>query len=195
MTLRAVALWVAAVAVAVAASTTAVTLATNSVTQPPPVGLASPQGDPSPDAEPTVADTSNPGPAPTDGATAALPPAHDTTAGPTHDDGGDGPGDDPSRAASPTPDAGGPRPDPSPATTQTQERTATSLGGTARFRFEAGDVTVVFATPAQGFTVDVDDEGSEVRVTFTSADHESRIDADHEDGHPRVRVREEAEDH
>ena len=44
------------------------------------------------------------------------------------------------------------------------------------------------------FTVDVETDADSVRVTFTSATHESRIDADWEDGAPRVRVREEAED-
>lgn len=76
-----------------------------------------------------------------------------------------------------------------------QSRSATSVGGQAGFCFVGGGVELVYATPSDnGFTVDVDDEAGEVRVTFTSDDHESRIDADYEDGQPRVRVREEAED-
>ena len=71
-----------------------------------------------------------------------------------------------------------------------------TIGGTARFRFTDGTVTLLFATAKTEppFTVDVETDADSVRVTFTSATHESRIDADWEDGAPRIRVREEAED-
>ena len=59
----------------------------------------------------------------------------------------------------------------------------------------AGAVEFVFASPAQGFAVDVERDGADdVRVTFERDDHESRVDADIDDGEPRIRVREEADD-
>lgn len=208
-TWRVVALWAAAVVVAVGASTAAVTLATDSVTQPPAVGLASPSdgttpGGPTPggDPSPTGAATAEPSPAVegTDGS------GDGTTAGsgdtPTTES---DPGDEPSPVPSPRDDDtddDGNDDDGQPGTATLtcgerggQSRSATSVGGRAVFCFIDGDVELVYATPdPNGFTVDVDDEAGEVRVTFTSDDHESRIDADYEDRQPRVRVREEAED-
>lgn len=210
-TWRVVALWAAAVVVAVGASTAAVTLATDSVTQPPAVGLASPSdgttpGEPTPSGDPSPTDAATAEPSPgvedTDGSGDGTTAGSGTT--PTTED----PSDEPSPVPSPrdddtddTDDDGTDDDDQSSTATGTcgdrggESRSATSVGGQAGFCFVDGNVELVYATPSDdGFTVDVDDEAGEVRVTFTSDDHESRIDADYEDGQPRVRVREEAED-
>jgi len=64
-------------------------------------------------------------------------------------------------------------------------------GGTATLRFSPAGVTVVVASPAPGFTVDVGtshDGGA--RVEFESDDHRSRLDG-WWDGGPQDEVREE----
>jgi len=63
-------------------------------------------------------------------------------------------------------------------------------GGTATLRFSPSGVTVVVATPAPGFTVDIGEshDGGK-RVEFESSDHRSRLDA-WWDGGPQDEVRE-----
>ena len=63
-------------------------------------------------------------------------------------------------------------------------------GGTATLRVSPSGVTVVVATPAPGFTVDIGEshDGGK-RVEFESADHRSRLDA-WWDGGPQDEVRE-----
>ncbi len=64
------------------------------------------------------------------------------------------------------------------------------VGGTVTLRFSAAGVSVVAATPNQGFDVDWEPEhGNGVRVEFESDQHESRIDA-WWDGGPHVEPRE-----
>lgn len=83
---------------------------------------------------------------------------------------------------------------PSPTTTVAQAsevRTYNLVGGTASLRFSPSGVTVEYATPKAGFTVDVEPEhGNGVKVEFESADHRSRVDG-WWDGGPQQRVREE----
>jgi hypothetical protein len=75
-----------------------------------------------------------------------------------------------------------------------ETRTYNVRGGTAALRFAAEGVTVVFANPAEGFTVDVEPEhGNGIRVEFESASHESRVDGWWADG-PVDRVQEDGED-
>ena len=51
------------------------------------------------------------------------------------------------------------------------------MGGTATLRFCPAGVTVVVATPAPGFTVDISEtHGGGVRVEFESDDHRSRLE-------------------
>ncbi len=71
-----------------------------------------------------------------------------------------------------------------------ETRTYNLVGGSAALRFDAGTVTVVWATPNAGFTVDTGNEGSGVRVEFESDAHRSRVDGWWDDG-PRDEVREE----
>ena len=65
------------------------------------------------------------------------------------------------------------------------------VGGNATLRFSAAGVTVVVATPAPGFTVDVgESHDGGVRVEFEGEDHRSRLDG-WWDGGPQDEVREE----
>ncbi len=93
-------------------------------------------------------------------------------------------------APSPPPPANNP---PAPATTvvASEVRTYNLVGGSAALRFTPSGVTVDYATPKAGFTVDLEPEnGNGVRVEFRSDDHRSRVDG-WWDGGPRERVREE----
>jgi hypothetical protein len=63
---------------------------------------------------------------------------------------------------------------PPPSTT----RTFNGQGGSVTIRFLADAVELVLATPANGFTTQVDDDGPDrVRVEFRSNDHTTRIEA------------------
>jgi hypothetical protein len=65
------------------------------------------------------------------------------------------------------------------------------VGGSATLRFSATGVTVVVATPAPGFTVDIgESHDGGVRVEFEGEDHRSRLDG-WWDGGPQDEVREE----
>lgn len=80
---------------------------------------------------------------------------------------------------------------PAPAT---ETRTYNLVGGTAALRFSPSGVTVVFANPAPGFSVEVEPEhGNGVKVEFESESHESRVDG-WWDGGPVDRVDERPED-
>jgi hypothetical protein len=64
------------------------------------------------------------------------------------------------------------------------------VGGTASLRFSATGVTVLSASPAPGFTVDIGDSHSGgKRVEFERDGHRSRLDA-WWDGGPQDEVRE-----
>ena len=72
-------------------------------------------------------------------------------------------------------------------------RTYNLVGGTAALRFSPSGVTVEYATPKAGFTVEVEPENvNGVKVEFESADHKSRVDGWWDNG-PRDRVREDSE--
>jgi len=80
---------------------------------------------------------------------------------------------------------------PSPAA-QPVTRSYDLEGGTATLRFSPSGVTVVVATPAPGFTVDIGDSHSGgKRVEFESSDHRSRLDA-WWDGGPQDEIREDS---
>ena len=65
-----------------------------------------------------------------------------------------------------------------PAGAQPVTRSYDLVGGSATVRFSPSGVTVVVATPAPGFTVDVESaHDGGVRVEFEGEDHESRLDA------------------
>ncbi len=91
----------------------------------------------------------------------------------------------PTTPASPSPDL-----EPSVSPSASQVRSYALVGGSATLRYEPGRVTVVSAEPAQGFTVEVEGNGTaEVRVEFDSDDHRSRLRGSWEGG-PRERVEE-----
>lgn len=194
---RQVTVWLVASGAAVAVAWTGIGLVTAQVAAPPAtielVGATAPARDRVPDATPS----------PTDATTAAETDdgepdedAHDLADGPATSGGatsaaGDDDPDDDATTAAPEPEDD----DPAPAAGLDETRTVEAVGGTARFRFTDGAVEVVFATPAQGFSVAVErDAPDDVRVTFERDDHESRIDAEFDDGAPRVRVDEDADD-
>lgn len=73
-------------------------------------------------------------------------------------------------------------------------RTVHAVGGSTGLRFTDGRVTILWATPDDGFGVRTEGSGtSEVRVEFRSDDHRSRIDAHAEDEGPAIQVDEEAD--
>jgi hypothetical protein len=67
----------------------------------------------------------------------------------------------------------------SPPTTSVEPitRTYRVVGGSATIRFSPSAVTVLFATPAPGFTAEVEPHDGAIRVEFESEGHKSRIDA------------------
>ena len=98
---------------------------------------------------------------------------------------------------SPAPESSAPAPTPQPTApppaTASATRTYNLVGGTASLRFTPSGVTVDYATPKAGFTVEIEPEnGNGVKVEFRSDDHRSRVDG-WWDGGPRERIREEAD--
>lgn len=149
--------------------------ATEASATPTPAPTATPDDDPTPEDDPTDTPTPVAAPAPTPSPT-------------------DDPSDEATAAPTPEPTAS-PSEHDRPRDGMDVHRTATAEGGTARFHFTDRGIEVEFATPNRGFRVAVDRDGPfDVRVTFVSPDHESRIDAELEDGEPRVRVRERPRD-
>lgn len=72
-------------------------------------------------------------------------------------------------------------------------RTYGLVGGSAAVRFSPSGATLLWATPNDGFTVEVEPEGNGIKVEFESPGHRSRLDA-WWDGGPRDRIREEPHD-
>lgn len=106
-----------------------------------------------------------------------------------------------STTAAPTPTTTGPPTTtappttvPAPTTTQPEGATETFVlvGGTTSVRYEAGDVTVLWATPNDGFTVDIEPESPGWKVEFRSDTHRSRVDVWWSNG-PQSEIREEPE--
>lgn len=188
-----VTIWLAAGVGAVALSSLAVSMVGNNVTASRPASLSADQvrdelssgggsktttatgGAP----EPTLASdgsTATTRPA-TDGARTAttLPPSSPTTQPKPLGVKGDGSTSTTTTTSSPT----------------ATVRTYALVGGTATLRFSPSGVTVQDATPKPGYSVDVEAEGGNgVRVEFSSAAHESRVDG-WWDGGPQDRIREE----
>ncbi|HKA85128.1 MAG TPA: hypothetical protein VKD21_14745 [Acidimicrobiales bacterium] len=80
-----------------------------------------------------------------------------------------------------------------PADPSATTRTYRMQGGVVALRFSPAGVEVVGASPADGFTVDVEPEhGNGVKVEFESDAHRSRVDA-WWDGGPQVERREDGE--
>jgi hypothetical protein len=80
---------------------------------------------------------------------------------------------------------------PGTTTTTAETRTYNLVGGSAMLRFEPSGVTVVWANPNPGFSVEQEPEhGNGFKVEFESESHRSRVDG-WWDGGPRERVRDE----
>ena len=68
-------------------------------------------------------------------------------------------------------------------------RTVNSAGGTVVIRHRPGEVELQAATPASGFSVEIDDSGpTRVRVEFESDDADIRVEARWRDGELEVTV-------
>jgi hypothetical protein len=68
-------------------------------------------------------------------------------------------------------------------------RTVNSAGGTVIIRHRPGEVELQAATPAAGFSVEVDDSGpTRVRVEFEGDDDDIRVEARWQDGELEVTV-------
>ena len=162
-------LWAAATAVAVLVVWTGVRVVADDVTEPLPLATgAAPvaAGAAAPPAGSTPTTVAGAGPSATTTPTTAATPA-DTSA--------------PSPATAPTSTTAGPTTAstaPPPAASEPWTRTATGRGGTVTVRFTASTVELVVATPASGYTVEVDDAGPDrVRVSFDDGEQETRIEA------------------
>jgi hypothetical protein len=143
-------------------------------TSAPPRGAAAPPTT----SRPSPPTTSRPSPPPVQAppATTAAPPPP-TTAPPT-------------TAGPPTTTA--PTTAPPPTAAPAEVRTYSLVGGSVALRFSSSGVSVDYATPNPGFSVDIEPEhGNGVKVEFESEEHESRVDG-WWDGGPRDRVREDA---
>lgn len=80
-------------------------------------------------------------------------------------------------------------PAPTDAPAEWSVRTVNSAGGTVIIRHRPGEVELQAATPASGFTVEVDDSGpTRVRVEFESDDADIRVEARWRDGELEVTV-------
>lgn len=174
--------WVGATALAVGVASVAVGAATRQVTDPTPVLLTQATNSPSP--TPTPDDSPSPDGGPTSSPTADDSPTPREDASPD---------DDPTHHASEH-ESEHETEEPGTTSTETATRTESSIGGSASFRFENGRITVLWARPEPGFTVDVENYGTEARARFRSDSHESRIKADYEHGQPRIRIEERPED-
>lgn len=94
--------------------------------------------------------------------------------------------------AAPTPGSVAAPPSQGSAGTEGETRTYDLVGGRAAIRFTRNAVELLWASPAPGFTVDVEreDGGSELSVEFRSEEHRSRVKAWAEEGRFRDRIEE-----
>lgn len=76
-----------------------------------------------------------------------------------------------------------------PATVEWTVRTINSQGGTVIVRHRPGEVELKAATPAAGFSVEIDDRGPDrVRVEFEGEDDDVRVEVEWEDGELDVSI-------
>jgi hypothetical protein len=166
--------WAAAAVVATAVAWQGVALVGDEVTasRPAPLGTSEIASAPttSTAAAPgsTTTTTTAPSPPATDPTGATPPPTPPPSAGPV--------------GASPT----------TPAPAPSETRSYALVGGDASLRFSPSGVTVLFATPRAGFTVEVSgSHGNGVRVRFDGDEHRSDVEG-WWDGGPAEEVREDS---
>ena len=132
------------------------------------VGLADSQVGESPVAAAPVLPTTLPEGSTSSAPTTSLDPTPSTT-GPT--------------STTSTVAAGSTSPSSTATTAEWSVRTVNSPGGTVVIRHRPGVVELQGATPAQGFGVEIDDDGPDrVRVEFEAEDEEYRVEARWRDG-------------
>jgi hypothetical protein len=176
-TLPFVALWFVTGALAAAVATAGVAVVDDQLTSPRPAPLSAEQVRRELVASSATSTTTSDGRVATTTTIGPGPAEVTTTTSAAGGTGGDG-GPTATTAPPPAPSA------------RSETRTYDLVGGTATVRFSAAGVTVLTATPAPGFTVEIEDshDGGK-RVEFDSDGHESRLDA-WWDGGPRDEVRE-----
>lgn len=188
--------WVAATAAAVAIAHAGVSAVAGRVVEPlpPAVGLGGPSTD---GTDGTDVTTSSPSPS----AARSSPdpgPGDDTDRTPPEPTTAPGSPDLP-RSVAPSPQAtAGPTPSPTPAASSTpppasaaEVRSYALVGGTVTLRYDSGRVTVVAAEPAQGFSMEVEGDGTDrVVVEFESDGHRSRLRGEWDEDGPEDRVEE-----
>lgn len=174
-------LWLTAAVVAVAVAWQGVAVVGDQVTDERPAALAASE------IEARLAEASTTTTTATDATSPASSPAPSTTSGPTSTA--------PTTPMAPLTPTSTTTAAPPPTTAAAGEtRTYNLQGGTASLRFSPTGVEVVFAKPADGFSVEVEPEhGNGVKVEFESDAHESRVDG-WWDGGPVDRIREGATD-
>lgn len=174
--------WLAATAIAVGVAYAGVSAVAGRVVDPLPGAIGLP-------------DTATP----TDAATASTEPSPTVRTTPSPTTSPPGTSQSPSPAEEPATEPPLPTADPPDTTTspaapdvtpEAEVRSYALVGGRATLRYEPGRVTVVSATPAQGYAVDVEGDGTaEVTVDFDSEEHRSRLRGRWEDG-PEERIEE-----
>jgi hypothetical protein len=81
---------------------------------------------------------------------------------------------------------------PPPTTVASQTKTYELIGGTVTVRIGSGTVELVSLAPKTGFASKIKDDGPDkVKVTFTSNTHESKFEAEFEDGEYEFKIDEE----
>ncbi len=122
--------------------------------------------------------------------TSTAPDGRADDNGSSSDDGEPGVGDNSGSGSSDDPTGSSP-----PASTPVAspgEQTFDSVGGSARIKFQDGQLSVVSTSPNSGYVVEIEAGGpTEIEIRFESDSHESRIKVQVEDGQMRVRVEEE----
>lgn len=182
-------LWAALAAVATFVAWQGVAVVGDQVTDRPSPALAAPAGldpVPLPATTTTIAHgtttTSAEPPSPI-----ATPPTAPSATGSGQAGGGTGQGGSGQAGGG---SSGGGAPAPPPASTT---RTYSLVGGDVALRFTADGVTVVYATPRPGFTVELSEShDTGARVEFEGEDHRSRLEG-WWDGGPVDEVREDGE--
>lgn len=184
--------WLLAAVVAVAVAWQGVGIVTRNVTDDRPASLAASEVRElaaEPDATTTTTSVASP---------SSVPPAATSTSAPVP---AVTPAARPTATTSSPPTTAAPPVTSAPPTTATattattaapaETRTYNVVGGSVALRFSPEGVTVVWATPNDGFEVEVEPENvNGVQVEFESESHRSRVDG-WWDGGPQDRVREE----
>lgn len=210
-----VGLWAGATGLAVGIATAGVNLVANQVTEPIPVVLATPGQDGGDVSTGSVGDgasdaassPTDPTPSPSLTPSASESPATMVSDAPRSSPSGGStpsasPASSPSTTESPTPTASdaptegdGPGRGRDDQAGEPETRSASTIGGRAGFRFADGDVELLWASPNQGFEVEVTERRDDrIIVQFSSPDHVSTIVARFNGAEARIETDEDEND-